>query len=320
MCGSRGGRSFGGMELAIETAGLSKAFGDRLAVDRVDLRVPRGTAFGFLGPNGAGKTTVVRMLLGLTSATAGEMRLLGRPLPAGRRDALARVGAIVEEPRFHDFLSGRRNLEIAAAARGPEAQRRIPAVLDRVGLTARAQERVARYSMGMRQRLGLARCLLADPELLLLDEPTNGLDPAGVLEFRAFVRELVEEGRTVFLSSHVLDEVERICDAVAIIDRGQVLAHGSIEEVAGGHAGELRIGTSEPARAAVLLSGWAGAAAAAADGTTVAVTLHDGGEIAAAAAVRLLVEAGLDVFRVEPATRSLEERFLDVTSRLREVA
>src|SRR5262245_7095320 len=221
-------------ELAIETAGLSKRFGDRLAVDDVTLRVPRGTAFGLLGPNGAGKTTLIRMLLRLTVPSAGQVRLLDRPLPAESPTALGRVGALVEEPRFLPHLSGRENLFVVAAVRGSEAISRIDGALDKVGLAGRADERVKGYSLGMRQRLGVARCLLADPELLILDEPTNGLDPAGIVEFRAFIRRLVDdEGRTVFLSSHMLDEVEKICDAAAIVDRGCVIAQGSLGDLAG---------------------------------------------------------------------------------------
>jgi ABC-type multidrug transport system ATPase subunit len=213
--------------LVVETSGLTKRFGERVAVADVDLHVPRGAAFGYLGPNGAGKTTLIRMLLGLTQATAGTMRLLGRPVPEERAAALARVGAIVEEPRFHAHLTGRENLTVIAAAREPEAHARIDGALARVGLTNRADERVKRYSLGMRQRLGVARSLLADPELLILDEPTNGLDPAGIHEFRDMIRGFVAEGRTVLLSSHLLDEVEKICDEVAIVDRGQVVAQSN---------------------------------------------------------------------------------------------
>jgi ABC-2 type transport system ATP-binding protein len=222
--------------LAIHTRGLSKRFGGRLAVDAVDLDVPRGSAFGFLGPNGAGKTTVVRMLLGLTGATHGTMRLLGCDVPGRREQALAHVGAIIEEPRFLDFLSGRENLAVIAAAREPAAAGRINAALARVRLSERADDRVKHYSLGMRQRLGIARCLLADPQLLILDEPTNGLDPAGIQEFRTLVAELVAEGRTVFVSSHLLGEIERVCDRVAIIDHGRVLANGAVDEIAGGRA------------------------------------------------------------------------------------
>jgi ABC-2 type transport system ATP-binding protein len=228
------------MSLVIETEGLTKRFGDRDVVDDVNLHVPRGCAFGYLGPNGAGKTTLIRMLLGLTHATAGTMRLLGRPVPAERAAALARVGAIVEEPRFHRHLSGRENLTVIAAARGGGAHARIDGALERVGLGERAEDRVAKYSLGMRQRLGIARCLLADPELLILDEPTNGLDPAGINEFRAMIRGFVAEGRTVLLSSHLLDEVEKICDAAAIVDRGRVVLQGTIDEITAGSSLESR--------------------------------------------------------------------------------
>src|SRR6266581_126039 len=243
------GRSQESQGFVVETAGLTKRFGDRVAVADVDLRIPRGSAFGYLGPNGAGKTTLIRMLLGLTDASAGTMHLLGRPVPARRAEALARVGAIVEEPRFHGFLTGRENLEIIAAAREPEAHARIDSALARAGLAHRADERVKRYSLGMRQRLGVARCLLGDPELLILDEPTNGLDPGGIQEFRGFVRSLVDEGRTVVLSSHLLDEVEKICDHVAIVDRGRIVVQGPISELAHGDEATIAVGCDSPAAA-----------------------------------------------------------------------
>ena len=190
------------------------------------MRVPRGVAFGYLGPNGAGKTTLIRMLLGLTRANGGTMKLRGIPVPERRAEALSRVGAIVDEPRFHGHLTGRENLAVVAAARGHRAFERIDTALERVGLAHRADDRVKTYSMGMRQRLGIARCLLSDPELLILDEPMNGLDPAGILEFRHLIRALVGEGRTVMLSSHLLDEVEKTCDYVAIVDQGRSSRRG----------------------------------------------------------------------------------------------
>ena len=304
--------------LAVETHGLTKRFGERTAIAGVDLQVPRGSAFGFLGPNGAGKTTMIRMLLGLTPATAGEMSLLGRPVPAERAIALQRVGAIVEEPRFHAHLSGRENLRIIAAARGPHTRERIAPAMARVGLADRADEKVKRYSLGMRQRLGVARCLLADPELLILDEPTNGLDPAGIQEFRKMIRALVEEeGRTVFLSSHLLAEVERTCDHAAIVDRGRVIAQGGIAELAGGgtaHA-ELIVGVDDPAAALLTLDGHelVREVRPADEGLRVVLA----GTVADAAAVNaLLVRAGVGVHRLEPVRESLEQRFLEITSRL----
>jgi ABC-2 type transport system ATP-binding protein len=301
---------------AIETAGLTKRFGARVAVDDVELRVPTGSAFGYLGPNGAGKTTLIRMLLGLTGTTAGTMSLLGRPLPDNRRAALARVGAIVEEPRFHGYLSGRENLVIVAAAREPEAHARIDDALARVGLTDRAGERVKRYSQGMRQRLGVARALLADPELLILDEPTNGLDPAGIHEFRTMIRGFVSEGRTVLLSSHLLAEVERICDHVAIVDRGRVVSQGPIAELARGGEEAIMVATSDDEEALAIVS---------CHRAVDAIDLADGGirftlrpDVEADAAAddigRRLVEGGVAIRRFERKRPSLEERFLEVTS------
>jgi ABC-2 type transport system ATP-binding protein len=295
----------------VEAEGLTKRFGDRVAVDHVDLRIPAGVAFGYLGPNGAGKTTLIRMLLGLTPSTAGSMRLLGLDMPTGRAAALARVGAIVEEPRSYPFLTGRENLEIIAAAREPEAHKRIDGALARVGLAARADDRVKTYSLGMRQRLGVARALLGDPELLILDEPMNGLDPAGVEEMRLMIRGLVAEGRTVVLSSHLLDEVEKTCDAIAIVDLGRVVVQGWIDEFTG-VAETVLVSTGDDVRARALLNGRAG------------IEPVDGGlrvrASDAAAINRRLVEAGIDVHRLEPERISLERRFLEITSRLEAAA
>jgi ABC-2 type transport system ATP-binding protein len=304
----------------VETAGLTKRFRDRVAVDNVELRVPRGSAFGYLGPNGAGKTTLIRMLLGLTQATAGTMRLLGRPVPGERTAALARVGAIVEEPRFHAHLTGRENLQVVAAARDREAHDRIDGALARVGLSQRADERVKRYSLGMRQRLGVARSLLADPELLILDEPTNGLDPAGIHEFRDMIRGFVTEGRTVLLSSHLLDEVEKICDEVAIVDLGHVVAQGPIAELAAGGQQTILIATSDDERALGLLSDHRAVEHATPEGSGIQVALvADAGE-AADDISRRLVLGGLAIRRFEPTRLSLEQRFLEITSRLEEAA
>ena len=305
-------------DLAIETRGLTKRFGERAAIDGVDLRVPRGCAFGFLGPNGAGKTTMIRTLLGLTHASAGTMHVLGHPVPLERGQALQRVGAIVEEPRFHMHLSGRENLRIVAAARGPETRERIDPALARVGLSDRASEKVKKYSMGMRQRLGVARCLLADPLLLILDEPTNGLDPGGIQEFREMVRAMVEqEGRTVFISSHLLDEVEKTCDAAAIVDRGKVVTQGAMADLAAGGTArhELILGVDDAERALETLKGSELVLEARPSDEGLRVILA-GGPQTVAQLNAALVGAGIGVMRLEPVRHSLEARFLEITSRL----
>jgi ABC-2 type transport system ATP-binding protein len=308
-------------QLAVETTALTKRFGARVALDGIDLRVPSACAFGFLGPNGAGKTTMIRTLLGLTHASAGTMQLLGRPVPAERAQALERVGAIVEEPRFHMYLSGRENLRIVAAVRGGEAAGLIDPALARVGLTERADERVKRYSLGMRQRLGVARCLLADPLLLILDEPTNGLDPGGIQEFREMIRGMVEqEGRTVFLSSHLLDEVEKICDVAAIVDRGKIVTQGPIAEISRGGEGalnELLLGVDDVEKALRTLedSELVSEAHRADEGIRVVLA----GDARTASQINaILVGAGVGVMRLEPVRHSLEQRFLEITARLDE--
>jgi ABC-2 type transport system ATP-binding protein len=303
------------METVIETHELVKKFGDRAAVNGVDLTVPAGVAFGFLGPNGAGKTTMIRTLLGLTQPTSGDVALLGLPQPAKRAEALARVGAIVEEPRFHPHLTGRENLTIVAAARDRAAEARIPAALERVGLTARANDRVKTYSLGMRQRLGIARCLLADPALLILDEPMNGLDPAGILDMRRLIRSFVEEGRTVFLSSHLLDEVEKTCDEVAIVDHGRVVVQGPVGELAAQGNPTLLVEVDDLAAARAVLGAEPRIAHVEEEGALrLRLTLADG--LSPAEVNRGLVAAGLAVSRLEPARATLEDTFLSITSRL----
>ena len=304
---------------AVEVHGLTKRFGVRAAVDNVDLLVPRGSAFGYLGPNGAGKTTLIRTLLGLTRADSGTMSLLGVPVPGQRSRALARVGAIVDEPRFHGHLTGRENLRILAAARGGDAANQIGPALDRTRLTQRADDKVSAYSMGMRQRLGLAACLLADPQLLILDEPMNGLDPAGMHEMRDMLRGLVEEGRTVVLSSHLLDEVERTCDAVAIVDHGKVIRQGPIDELIGGVGVAVEVQCSDPPAAARVLDQGKFAAGAALSEDGLNVTLAPGSAREQTAEInRRLVEAGICVYGLRQTHTRLEDWFLSVTSRLGE--
>jgi len=302
---------------AVETHGLTKRFGDNVAVNDVELLVPRGCAFGYLGPNGAGKTTLIRVLLGLTHADGGTMSLLGYAVPKHRDVALARVGAIVDEPRFHAHLTGRENLQVLAAAREPAARDRIGPALERVGMGHRADDRVQKYSMGMRQRLGVAACLLGDPQLLILDEPMNGLDPAGMQEMRTMILSLVAEGRTVVLSSHLLDEVERTCDAVAIVDQGRIIRQGPIAQLLAGASVELEVECSDPSRARDLVERTSIGAHTEVGPDGLRITLPTGaanGEIAEVA--RVLVESGIALYRLQPVHASLESWFLQVTSRL----
>jgi ABC-2 type transport system ATP-binding protein len=304
---------------AVETHGLKKSFDGNVAVDGVDLRVPRGCAFGYLGPNGAGKTTLIRVLLGLTHADAGTMSLLGYSIPHDRARALAHVGAIVDEPRFHGHLTGRQNLQILAAMREPAAWQRIEPSLERVGILHRADDKVSKYSMGMRQRLGVAACLLGDPDLLILDEPMNGLDPAGMREMREMIKDLVAEGRTVVLSSHLLDEIERTCDAVAIVDHGQIIQQGPITELLKGTSTSLEIDCSEPERARTMLSALPIAVQMVVTPSGLTLTLAAGTPRDAIAEVsRVLVEGGLNLYRLQPVQVSLESWFLQVTTRLGE--
>jgi len=309
--------SAGDSQWAVETHGLTKRFGDNVAVDDVELLVPRGCAFGYLGPNGAGKTTLIRVLLGLTHADAGTMSLLGYAVPRHRDQALARVGAIVDEPRFHGHLTGRQNLRILAAAREPAAKGRIAPALERVGILHRADDKVSKYSMGMRQRLGVAACLLGDPQLLILDEPMNGLDPAGMLDMRDMILSLVAEGRTVVLSSHLLDEVERTCDAVAIVDRGKVIRQGPIAQLLAGSSFEVQVECSEPDRACRLLDATTFGAHVQVGPDGLAITLPEGtGRDVIGEVNRVLVEGGISVYRLQQIQASLESWFLEVTSRL----
>jgi ABC-2 type transport system ATP-binding protein len=231
---------------ALVTRGLTKRFrGGQVAVDHVDLLVPHGAVFGFLGPNGSGKTTTIRMLLGLIRPTAGEFDLLGRRMPAAAADVLPRVGALVEGPAFHPYLSGRANLErLDAGDRTVDprtSRQRIDHALERVGLAAAARKRYRNYSLGMRQRLGLAGALLRPRDLLVLDEPTNGLDPQGTREVRTLVRELAAEGSTIFVSSHLLSEIEQVCSHVAVMSRGRLVTQGTLGELRDVAAPRLRV-------------------------------------------------------------------------------
>src|SRR5438034_230164 len=236
----------------VEARGLVKRYGEIVAVDHVDLTVEPGDVYGYLGPNGAGKTTSLRMLLGLIRPTDGAAQLFGRdPLLTGAR-ALEGVAGFVEAPQFYPYLSGRKNLELLAAYDGHGANGRIDSALDTVELTARAKDRVGGYSHGMRQRLGIAGALLRDPRLLLLDEPTTGLDPGGMRDMRVLVRRLADQGITVLLSSHLMGEVEELCDRVAIVRTGQVVYEGSLHELLDTTAGRFSLRTTDDVRAAAI--------------------------------------------------------------------
>jgi ABC-2 type transport system ATP-binding protein len=230
---------------ALRAIGLSKAYGKRLAVDRLDLQVDRGELFGFLGPNGAGKTTTIRMALGLIAPTNGSMEILGLEVRRNRSKVLPRVGALVESPALYGYLSGRNNLRAFGDLLGGVSEKRIDEVLEIVSLTGRDRDKVKTYSMGMKQRLGLGVALLNNPDLLILDEPANGLDPAGIVEMRDLLRALAAEGKTVFISSHVLSEVQQICNRVAIINHGKLIRLAPVHELLDS-PGEFEIKVDDP--------------------------------------------------------------------------
>ena len=246
------------MTLAVQSSGLTKRFGRQVAVNAVDLAVPRGSVYGFLGPNGSGKTTTIRMLLGLIAPSAGGHRLLDEPMPDRAARVLPRVGALVEGPAFHPYLSGRDNLRrIDAADRTSESRTeaaRIATALDRVGLSAAAGKRYRNYSLGMKQRLAIAAALLVPRELLILDEPTNGLDPQGTREVRSLVAELAAEGSTVLLSTHLLAEVEQVCTHVGVMHRGSLVAQEPLAQLRAESAPRARVLTDQPAVAAAALT------------------------------------------------------------------
>ncbi|MBT2390866.1 ABC transporter ATP-binding protein [Streptomyces sp. ISL-1] len=247
-----------GVETVIETRGLTKRYrGGQLAVDGLDLTVPAGSVFGFLGPNGSGKTTTIRMLMGLIDPTAGSATVLGRPMPRAVRTVLPQVGALIEGPALYGFLNGRDNLlryDSADPSADPRTRgARVAAALDRVGLTSAAGKKAKAYSLGMKQRLGLAAALLRPRRLLVLDEPTNGLDPQGMREIRWLVRELAADGTTVFLSSHLLDEIEQVCTHAAVMAQGRLLTQGPVADLAAGARGRLAVVTPDTGDAARLL-------------------------------------------------------------------
>jgi ABC-type multidrug transport system ATPase subunit len=292
---------------AIVTRGLTKSYRRLTVVDKVDLRVEIGDRFGFLGPNGSGKSTTVRMLLGLVFPSAGEVELLGEPMPRRAARVLPRVGAIVEGPAFYRNLSGRANLAVidAAGPGGPRRTRRarLAEALERVSLAGVDDRPVRAYSLGMKQRLGLAAALLRRPELLILDEPTNGLDPQGVREVRELLLELNRAGTTVFLSSHLLSEVEALCTRAAIVSGGRLVAQDTIDALRR-PTGRVRVHTPDPALAAQVL----GTAVVSRDGPVLVAVSDDPARINAD-----LVTAGVRVSELVVERRTLEDVFVDMT-------
>ena len=291
----------------IRTSGLTKHYGRVVAVDGVDLEVQEGDVYGFLGPNGSGKTTTVRMLLGLVLATSGSIELLGRPMPGSAGEVLPSVGALVEGPAAYAGLSGRANLALidAMGAGGVRSGRagRIDDALERVGLGGIDRRPVRAYSLGMRQRLGLASALMRAPRLLVLDEPTNGLDPQGIREIRDLLLELNVAGTTVFLSSHLLAEVEQLCDRVGVLDRGRLVVQDRLDALRG-PTGRLHVRTPDVAIARSLLDGQVEHA----DAQELLVRHGD-----PAALNRLLVEGGVRVELLAPERRTLEDVVLEAT-------
>ncbi len=289
----------------VETRNLSKRYGSITAVQDLNLSVRRGEVYGFLGPNGAGKTTTLRMLLGLIRPSSGKASVMGEE--PGSPRSLEEVGALVESPAFYPYLSGRDNLRVVARYSGTPRSR-VDEVLEQVELSGRAKDRFKKYSLGMKQRLGVAAALLKDPELLILDEPTNGLDPKGMADMRALIRELGRGDRTVLLSSHLLGEVEQVCDRVGVIHKGRLLTEGTVDELRGG--GGILVG-AEPLEEARQIAG----RLAGVEGARIAdgMLVLDADPERAAEINAKLVSAGLRVSEIRPAERSLETAFLELT-------
>jgi ABC-2 type transport system ATP-binding protein len=303
---------------AIQATGLTKRYGDLAAVDRLDLTVETGVLYGFLGPNGAGKTTTIRMILGLIHPTEGEVRVLGEPLATtgAAPGALRRVGAIIEEPSAWPYLSGRTNLEYMARAGRPrgdvdERLRRVEDVLKVVGLDQAAGKKVKAYSQGMRQRLGIAMALLGRPQLLVLDEPTNGLDPQGMREIRHLLRRLADEGATVFVSSHLLSEVEAMCDRVGVLAGGRLVAEGPPSQLRAA-TDRVRIAVDDLARAREILGSLRGVTLDGVGGDDRVLVVGLTEPASAAAINRALVTGGVQVSELAPGRQSLEDVFVSL--------
>ena len=294
---------------AVAISGLGKRYGAIKAVDGLSMTVPDGGVHGFLGPNGSGKTTTIRMLLGLIPADAGSMRLFGEPVPGRLPQVIDKVGAIVEQPKFFDTFSARKNLALLAQAIGAPLSR-VAEVIEQVGLTGRERGDFRTYSLGMKQRLAVAATLLKDPQLLIFDEPTNGLDPQGIHDFRATVRQLADAGKTVLVSSHILAEVQQVADTVTIIARGQTLAEGPVATLLAAGSDPVRVVVTDPLRASEILR--TAGLAVQPSGPGLLVT-RPGGPLDPALVARLLGEQGLWVSELGVQRRNLEQLYLEVT-------
>jgi len=290
---------------------LTKQYGQRLAVNDLSLNVQRGEIFGFLGPNGAGKTTTIRMVFGLITPTAGTIEILGKDSGSHRAEVLPRVGALIETPALYLYMSGINNLKAVAATLGGVPTRRYDEILELVGLKGREKDRVRTYSLGMKQRLGLAIALLQDPDLLILDEPANGLDPAGIVEMRDLMHRLSSEGKTVLISSHLLTEVQQICSRVAIINHGRLITETTIEALTTGH-GEYEVKVERAHEALNLLQSqpWGRSARLSQEGSIITPAPQGRGRDLNL----LLVNAGFVADALTPATRDLEQVFLQLTN------
>jgi ABC-2 type transport system ATP-binding protein len=293
----------------IETNGLSKDFGSILAVDNLSLSVPKGSVFGLLGPNGAGKTTIIGILLGLITPTSGKFSLFGEEMDGSIESALQRIGATMETPSFYPYLSGLDNLRYFQQVAGHNDAAELDSLLELVNLHSRRHSKFATYSLGMKHRLGIAYALLGDPELLLLDEPTNGLDPNGMAEVRRLLQDLGDGDRTVLLASHLLHEVEQVCDSVAILSKGRVIAQGLVSELIA-RKSTVRLATTDDESAATILNSldWVGSVLAEDGGLLVEADPTRTSELSAA-----LARSAIYVSELRALDTSLEEYFLEVT-------
>jgi ABC-type multidrug transport system ATPase subunit len=299
---------------AIRTTGLTRRFGDQLAVDSVDLHVPRGAVYGFLGPNGSGKTTTIRVLLGLIAADAGTVELLGRPMPRASARVLPRVGALIEGPAFHPYITGKQNLrrlDLSDATANPATSgQRIDDALARVGLTAAAGKKYRNYSLGMKQRLGLAAALLQPRDLLILDEPTNGLDPQGTREVRRLIRDLAGDGTTILVSSHLLSEIEQVASHVGMMSGGRLVRQGTLQEVLADGAPVIRVQTPDIDTAIATMKRLGiGDPSAGTEGSVVARL----GSLAVEDVAAALVQSGVRLQRLNVDRPDLEELFVSIT-------